>query len=100
MQKQIKLAAQGATRRILWAVVALAAMWTLPAQAQVLTPGQLDNLVSRIALYREPLTRRPAASPSQYHETHAVQPNRSDRVERKAPERHEEHRNERREERK
>ncbi len=50
--------------------------------------------------YREPLARRPAASPCQYHETHAVQPNRSDRVERKAPERHEEHRNERREERK
>jgi len=39
-------------------------------------------------VYRAPMARRPAGSASQYHETHAVRPNRSDRAERKAPERH------------
>ncbi|MGD0002099.1 MAG: DUF3300 domain-containing protein, partial [Bryobacteraceae bacterium] len=55
MRKQIKLAAPGTTRRIVWAVLAAAAMLTLPVQAQVMSPGQLDNLVSRIALYPDPL---------------------------------------------
>ncbi|MGD0581071.1 MAG: hypothetical protein ABSC08_19380, partial [Bryobacteraceae bacterium] len=38
--------------------------------------------------YRAPLARPPAAAaarPSQYHETHTVQPNRSDRAARPAP---------------
>jgi hypothetical protein len=55
MSKQIKLAAPGTTRRIVWAVVAAAAILSLPVQAQVMSPGQLDNLVSRIALYPDPL---------------------------------------------
>ena len=55
MSKQIKLAAPGTTRRIVWAVVAAAAILSLPARAQVMSPGQLDNMVSRIALYPDPL---------------------------------------------
>ncbi|MGD0578442.1 MAG: DUF3300 domain-containing protein, partial [Bryobacteraceae bacterium] len=55
MNTQIKLAVSRTTRRILWAVVATAAMLSLPVQAQVMSAGQLDNLVSRIALYPDPL---------------------------------------------
>jgi hypothetical protein len=55
MRKQIKLAAPGTTRRIVWAVLAAAAILSLPARAQVMSPGQLDNMVSRIALYPDPL---------------------------------------------
>ena len=45
----------GNAHRSLWAVLAVLAALPLQAQAPYLSPGQLDNLVSRIALYPDPL---------------------------------------------
>ena len=42
-------------RRVALAALAVAALALAPAQAQQITPGLLDNLVSRIALYPDPL---------------------------------------------
>ena len=50
-----------------------------------------SNRANYVHPYREPIVRRAPAGARSYHETHEVRPNRSDRVERKAPARHEEH---------
>lgn len=57
MNSQIKLASARTMRRMLLAAAALAVAVPLLAQEppQPLSPGQLDNLVSRIALYPDPL---------------------------------------------
>jgi hypothetical protein len=55
MNKPVNLPSSGTTHRNLWAVLAVFALLPLQAQAQYLSPGQLDNLVSRIALYPDPL---------------------------------------------
>jgi len=39
----------------LWAALAVAVLWPAGASAQYMDPGRLDNLVSRVALYPDPL---------------------------------------------
>ena len=55
MKTQIKFAARKSTIRMLWAALAIAAVVCVPVQAQQMSPGMLDSLVSRIALYPDSL---------------------------------------------
>ena len=55
MNRRSNLSSPGAARGSRLAALALLALSPLIAQAQYLSAGQLDNLVSRIALYPDPL---------------------------------------------
>lgn len=55
MKTQINPVSPRSARWTLWAALTVLALSPLRAQAQSLSPGQLDNLVSRIALYPDPL---------------------------------------------
>lgn len=55
MKMQIKPASSGTARWSLYAALAVVALLPLRVHAQYMDPGRLDNLVSRIALYPDPL---------------------------------------------
>ena len=55
MRTQNKPKVAGTALKLAGTALVVGAMALMPAQAQTWTPGELDNLVSRIALYPDPL---------------------------------------------